>query len=645
MEKSKLIASVVVFKELHDNNKDIYDIIEEFLKAAIISNKKWTFSSTEITSIIETEFDFHLPEAVIKTTLKRRLVKSKFLKLEKGEYLVNNVDLKISPEFETKYETKKNLYRNTEDQFISYIQSTRKKQLEDYEIENVRDNIKQYLLGNGINEEYTQEISSFIVHKQNDKEFQESLNDIREGLVLYMGIRYTADLNDLGQWKNELTIFLDTEILFYFAGLNGDIYKEIFDDFYKLVREINLSSKTKKIKLKYFQETEKDIMDFFHVASLIIEGVKTLNPSKTAMKEIVNGCSTKSDIIVKRNKFFIDLKTAGISIEEDKNYYENHSFNIEGNEVINELKKVSQENKRDFDESKYKDYLRLFTKINVLRRGANHLGFDRCKYIILTGNRFVHYLAHSVHVKPNDKDIPFATDIDFITDKFWFKLKKGFGSSNDTPISFHILTKAQIILSAQINNTVQEKFTALNDKYKSGKISKEEAISLNYELRESSLKPEEIIEESLDDSIAFINEFSIEEHIREREKLKQKAKEGEEAKEELRRRDLIDRSVEMKALKVKYRVYGVFLIILVVMAFLFLIYLGYTLIDYLKEPDDSKLAIFGFVVSIIVLFPIYKYGKKLLLLIKTKIKTKFRAKADLIVKQSLLRNLYKKKDS
>ena len=101
----------------------------------------------------------------------------------------------------------------------------------------------------------------------------------------------------------------------------------------------------------------------------------------------------------------------------------------------------------------------------------------------------------------------------------------------------------------------------------------------------------------------------------------------------------------MKALKVKYRVYGVFLIILVVMAFLFLIYLGYTLIDYLKEPDDSKLAIFGFVVSIIVLFPIYIYGKKLLLLIKTKIKTKFRAKADLIVKQSLLRNLYKKKDS
>ncbi len=31
MKENKLIASVVVFKELLDNDKDIYDIIAEFL--------------------------------------------------------------------------------------------------------------------------------------------------------------------------------------------------------------------------------------------------------------------------------------------------------------------------------------------------------------------------------------------------------------------------------------------------------------------------------------------------------------------------------------------------------------------------------------------------------------------------------------
>lgn len=108
-----------------------------------------------------------------------------------------------------------------------------------------------------------------------------------------------------------------------------------------------------------------------------------------------------------------------------------------------------------------------------LRRGINNQGFDRCKYIILTGNKFVHYLAHSKHVKVIEKEIPFATDIDYITDKFWFKLKKGFGDNDDKPKSFDIITKAQIILSSQISYTVQEKYVALNEKYQKGEITKE----------------------------------------------------------------------------------------------------------------------------------------------------------------------------
>jgi len=645
MKDSKLIASVVVFKELHDNNKDIYDIIAEFLIATIIYNKKWNFNSTEITALVEKEFDFNLPEAVIKTTLKKRLLKSNFLKLENGEYFVNDVNAKIDPAFESNYKSKRLLYEETENDFISYIQSKKEEKLTESEINNIRDNIKQYLLGNGINEDYTQEISSFIIKNQNNKEFKERLNVVKEGLVLYTGIRYTADLNELGQWKNDLTIFLDTEILFFFSGFNGEVYREIFNDLYKLIKEINLNSKSsnrKKIQLKYFEETEKEIYDFFHVATLIIEGKKTLNPSKTAMKEIINGCSTKSDIVVKRNKFFIDLKTAGIQKEEDSDYYKDHRLNIEGNEVIKELKQVSVKQKRDFDEDSCRDYLKLFTKINVLRKGVNNQGFDKSKYIILTGNRFVHYLAHSKHIKPVEKDIPFATDIDFITDKFWFKLKKGFGNSDDRPKSFDIITKAQIVLSAQMNYTVQEKFTALNDEYKSGKITKEEAISLNYELRESSLKPEEITEINLDENIVFINEFSIEEHIREREKLKQKVIEGQKAKNELERRDRIDRSLKIKPMKRKFRIISAFLFMLFITVFLALIYSGYLLVNFLQEPGDSKLSIIGFVIGIIALFPIYKYGKALLLSKNRKIKNHFKEKIEVVMKQPVPNNVYKK---
>jgi len=626
MNSSKLIASIVVFKELHDNDKDIYDIIGEFVKYTVIQNKKWSFSSTEITKLIETDFDFTIPEAVVKTTLKNRLTKSGFIKLENGEYLVNNIDSKTDPNFEINFNKKSQTYKDTEDEFITYIQSKRESKLKENELNEIKENLKQYLLGNGVHETYTQVISEFIVKRKNDSEFQERLNQIREGLVLYTGIRYTADLNDLGHWNNEITIFLDTEILFFLAGYNGQIYKDIFNDFYKLVKEINYSSKDskKKIQLKYFDETEREIFDFFHVATLIVENKKTLNPSKTAMKEIINGCLTKSDIIVKKNKFFNDLKSHGIQKEESLNYYENNKYIVEGLAIVEELKQISFNNQKNFDEDTCQEYLKLFTKINVLRKGINNQGFDKCKYILLTGNRFVQYLSHSKHVKSSEKDIPFATDIDYITDKFWFKLKKGFGTNDNKPISFDIITKAQIILSSQISLTVQEKFTTMNDDFNKGKITKDEAISLNYELRESALKPEEITELNIDESINFINEFSIEEHIRERDRLKQQVIEGNNAICEIKRRDSKERGRKMGTIKRKYRTLFSFIFIILIALVFALLYLGYLLVEYLREPGDTKIGIIGFVIGLIALIPIYKYFRFLLEKAKKGILSKYK---------------------
>jgi hypothetical protein len=613
MKENKLIASVVVFKELHDNNKDIYDIIAEFLKAAIIDRKKWHFNSTEITLLLEEVFDFKLPEAVIKTTLKNRLIKSNFIKLDNGEYSVINIEEKLDNNFDLNYQSKKNIYQKTENDFIKYIEEKNLKNLSNLQKEKVQENLRHYLLGNAINEEYTQQISSYIIENKDNKEFRDRLNVVKEGVVLYTGIRYTANLNQLGHWKNELTIFLDTAIIFNFAGYNGEIYKEIFNDFHKLVKEINLNPKNKGkiIKLKFFEQTEKEIMDFFHVASLITEGKMSLNPSKTAMKEIINGCSSKSDILVKRNKLFIDLQTSGISIEEDKNYYENHNYNIEGDELINILKEKSIENKKHFNEEDCKNYLKQFTKINVLRKGENSNGFEKSKFIILTGNGYIHYLAHNNLIKKTEKDIPFATDIDYITNKFWFKLKKGFGKSEDLPKSFDIITKAQIILSAQLNNTVQEKFTALNEKFKSGEISKDEAISLNYTLRENILKPEEISEISIEKNLVFINEFTIEEHIREKEFFKQKIKDGERASAELKRRDSKARADKIRTIKRNFRIIKYSMSIFTVIAILIVYYLGYLLILELKESGDSKLSIIGFIIGIIFLIPVGKYWKSI----------------------------------
>ncbi|WP_299549777.1 hypothetical protein [Seonamhaeicola sp.] len=626
MKENKLIASVVVFKELLDSNKDIYDIISEFIKAAVIDKKKWSFNSTELRFLLEEVFDFKMPEAVIRTTLKNRLIREGFLTLKKGIYSVVDIETKINPLFESSFEDKRKLYKKTEDEFIAYIKNSKGKDLSEVEILKIRSNINHYLLGNGINEPYNQEISAFIIKKKNDREFAERLNVVKEGVVLYAGVRYTADLNELGKWKKPLVIFLDTDIIFNYLGYNGKVYKEIFMDFIKLVREINQNNGKRIVQLKYFEETKNEIIKFFHVASLIIEGKMRLDPTKTAMKEIINDCKSKSDVIVKRNKFFIDLKTSGIQLEENKDYYENSEFNIEGLDVIEELSKISREKRRNFDEESCKNSLKLFTKINVLRKGVSNQGFENCKYILLTGSGYIHYLAHNSQIKVNEKDIPFATDLDYITDKFWFKLKKGFGSSEDVPKSFDIITKAQIVLASQMNNTVHEKYTALNEKYQEGKITKEEVISLTYDLRESTLKPEEIEENNVDDSITFINDFSLEDHIKAKELLNLKVLEGEAAKKELKRRDMASRTKKIKKLKLFFKAVKVLLTILSIAVVLFLYYLGYYVIEQLREPGDSKLSVIGFCLGIIVLIPIQKLWNRYDRMVRKQIVKKYKVK-------------------
>lgn len=52
------------------------------------------------------------------------------------------------------------------------------------------------------------------------------------------GINY-SNLAEIGTWQTNLTIYLDTEILFHFAGYNGKIYKSLFEDFFTYVNEIN----------------------------------------------------------------------------------------------------------------------------------------------------------------------------------------------------------------------------------------------------------------------------------------------------------------------------------------------------------------------------------------------------------------------
>ena len=60
---------------------------------------------------------------------------------------------------------------------------------------------------------------------------KKQLNIIREGVILYSGVRYVEITQKRKELVDYLVIYLDTEILFHFAGYNGELYKSIFEDF------------------------------------------------------------------------------------------------------------------------------------------------------------------------------------------------------------------------------------------------------------------------------------------------------------------------------------------------------------------------------------------------------------------------------
>lgn len=551
MKENNLLASVALFSELYNNKNytSISDIIAEFIKGAVVTEKKWTLNSTELTNLIEKVYEFKIPESVIRTTVRNRL--RDIVTITEGHY---NFDNKITEDFEKinkDYNSILEIQKTIFDELIQFIESKINDPITDGDKLLITENFNKYLLDNGVSDKYSKLISTFVIKNKNNQNFRDNLNLIQEGVILYQGIRYTADINELGKWNTELTIFLSTEHLFSALGYNGILFQQIFDDFHKLVSEINFSNKNKYgeklIQLKYLEETKDEIDIFFQTAELIQKGTFALDPSKPAMKAILDGCRYPSDIKAKKVRFELDLKQRGITLKEfNHSVYDYTEFVVEDENILAELKKEAVLKGRSFDENLCRQFFRIFTKINYFRGGESKTKFEQIGYIFITGNRFALYLAHQSKVKFLDEDIPFAKDIDYITNKFWFKLKKGFSDKQNLPISFDVITKAQIVLSSQLSQTVSKEYKKLQKEFKEGKLTKEEAIERSYALREKPCKPEDITTENIDSSFEFLNtESYFEDFYREKEKkdhaLKEAITQNEILQQEIQRRDNLER--------------------------------------------------------------------------------------------------------
>ena len=66
---------------------------------------------------------------------------------------------------------------------------------------------------------------------------QRTLETIREGSILYIGLNY--NINETGNLTKKLTLFLGTEVLFSLAGFNGEVYKQLAEDLFAQIKSAN----------------------------------------------------------------------------------------------------------------------------------------------------------------------------------------------------------------------------------------------------------------------------------------------------------------------------------------------------------------------------------------------------------------------
>lgn len=516
MNNNECIASYALFRRMCDSSvTDLYLIIADFLRYTIFTRSLRQFDIFTLTQLVNDLFGFHLIDAVVKRSVKKLSLTS-----QNGLYNCNPEDFKdhsnLSAEILSFQQQNKELLES----LCKHVSNKLGRELSLLENDALISSFNSFLLDNSSHGDFMNEVAEFVILCKDNPVLYSYLKQAKEGIVIYSGLNYKTKTDDASKkWTNEITVYLDTEVLFHMAGYNGETYKRLFDDFFGLVNEVNSDSLNKngkkKIILKYFNHTLNEINTFFDRAESIVKGDIPLISSVTAMKSITSGCKTPSDVTEKKTEFNRLLVSHGI-LDDDhaQEYYDisNYRNNIECEEFVAQSKQEIKASEKDIYEA-----LKSLSHIFVLRNGFYQGPFERDGYILLTDNYITRHIAWSNNVKEVSGNV-LCTDLYYFTDRLWCRLGKSFGTGNQ-PIAYDVVSRAQVILSSHLNYKISEEYDELLDKYQKKEISLEHALEVLSELRLKVMNPEDIQTESnVSAALQAISSHGLEAYIQEKER-------------------------------------------------------------------------------------------------------------------------------
>lgn len=524
--KNNLLASIALFGIYRNKNLDTYDLVAQYISAVIAQKQYSTFGPDIMQSDLKELYQIDIPIGVIRSVCRNRI---EGVTLKNSEFIC---DFLPKDEIEKEYNALSADYDQLFTPLIVFIH----KDTKDYEDQTIKDRFADYLVEGSIDDTKLNNLyAAFISSNQGNKDIRQKIDLLSSGLISYNGLSYTDTAGNSGAWTDKLTIYLDTEFLFSCAGYNDSYPRDVFLELYDLVKEINTSyrRRTKKednlVELRYFRDTRDVYLALINTAKCLKASNGVPDPSKKALLKIMSESATVFDIDTHRAKIDAVLKDTYHIIYDDRDYNNiitDPRFIVYDEKTVTELSDNFNPKKDETTTRKIDYYSRVYTIINGLRSGKNVGIFEQCRYIFLTGSRIGH--GTSKAARPNTKTVSFATDIDFLVSRFWFKLNKQL-VSNQIPVSLDIVARSQAVLTREVSRKVKLLYEELKQK----DLSSAEQQSLYANLTEAERFPAPYNSDSTENVLTFIGVSDIDEMIKDQKILKQNALEAEKVKKDL----------------------------------------------------------------------------------------------------------------
>ena len=538
---SDLNSALALFRSLYKAQKgDVFTIIERFVLVGVKSKGLMSFTIEEISELLKETFNVIIPFSVIQKCIVSN--QEVFQYTHKKYVVIKPMDDEIDALISEMNERERYKEEITAD-FLAFIERLKDKQLSESE----RKLMVQLFFDFIVDKEQVEDtdnrllITRYIIEKEGDAGFQEFLNSIREGMVIYKGIRYSDSPNDTS-WESDTDFFLDEEYLFSAYGMNGAFYQKCFFEFYDFVEEINRASVMRggrrRIRLFYFPETKKEVEAYFMQAIRIRRMQERYLYPKVAMDAILNTC--KEDVEVERYKtnFYRRLKelniiefTDEINLTRNQDYlFENDDFekNKDGHFTPDQYVEVNS-------------YVKIADYINILRQGKSGYPLEKCKYMFLSDGNLSNELSRFIREYTEKKSIV-ITRMGNFTELMWFKLRKGVvGEGSSATIS--VVNKAKTVVSGLLYDNLKLQYDAVIAMDADDNAKKDYLANL----RTKRFSPEDISSESIANDVAFIDDVNyLEKYKQTQEELKKQAKEAVELKEALKKEERKNEMLECK---------------------------------------------------------------------------------------------------